>query len=337
MLLSIGNTDFITAQENKNPKFLRVSLPGRSWALQIDAEGFVAEIDETKPDGRRYLVAANPTTELRLSIPLEPVNQPASLESCRDVFGQRNNANAKLKPVDVKESQVGDMAVQEFIFPVVDGVPIRQKHVFGCFAKDYSYVDIHLSKVKFTPQDEALFTAFLNAAHFTSQNAVDAASVGPDSSYYLGEGSKYFLKNAFAQSIAPYKKALDLEKKNRKLDAALWRQLIDNLGTAYRKTGDLKSAEEVFQYGISSDLAQPLFYYDEACVSADRNDLKNTMKRLEIAFSLQGIAAALGPRLTSPAPAPMPDPGKDPCFERFLQDKKFHKLVDSFAKAPIPR
>jgi tetratricopeptide (TPR) repeat protein len=232
--------------------------------------------------------------------------------------------------MDVKESQVGDMAVQEFIFPVVDGVPIRQKHVFGCFAKDYSYVDIHLSKVKFTPQDEALFAAFLNAAHFTGQNAADAAGAGPDSSYYFGEGSKYFLNNGFAQAVGPYRKALDLEKKNLTLDVAVWRQLIDNLGTAYRKIGDLKSAEEVFQYGISSDRAQPLFYYNLACVSADRNDLKEAMKRLQIAFSLQRIAAALGPRPTITAPEPMPDPRKDPCFERFLQDKKFSELLDSF-------
>jgi len=330
MLLSLGNTGAIQAQENKNPKFLRVSLPGKSWALQVDAEGFVVDTDETKPGGRRYLLATNPATKVTLSITLEAVREPPSLEGCRDVFAQRMRGNAKLNPVDVKESQVGGMAVQEYIFPEVKGVPIQQKNFFACFAKDDSYVDIHLSKIKFTPQDEALFAAILNATHLTSPSAADAAGAEPDSSYYFGEGNKYFLQNGFAQAMGPYRKALDLEKKNRKLDAASWRQLIDNLGTAYRKTGDLKSAEEVFIYGISSDQPSPLFYYGWACVSADRNDLKETMKRLEIAFGLQSVAAALGPRLNIAAAGPLPDPRKDACFERFLQEKKFRKLLDSF-------
>ncbi len=97
-------------------------------------------------------------------------------------------------------------------------------------------------------------------------------------------GSKYFLDKQFDKAIGPYQKALDLEKSDRKLESRWWRMLIDNLGMAYGITGDLKSAEEVFRYGISKDPTYPLFYYNLACTYAERNDLDNTIQHLKTAF-----------------------------------------------------
>ena len=321
MLLSLGNSAVINAQENMNPKVLRISLPGKSWALQVDAEGFAVEVNETKTDGRRYLRATNATTGVILSLTLEQAGQLASLESCRDVFRQRKKANSKLHPVDVKESQIGDMAVLEFVFPEIGGRPIRQKNVFGCFAKDDSYADIHLSKVRFEPQEEALFVSILNATRLTGPEAGGASSFEPDSKYYLGEGSRYYLKHELDKAIGPYQKALDLEKKDRKLDTNSWRVLVDNLGMAYGITGNLKAAEEVFQYGLSKDPTYPLFSYNMACTYAEGNDLENAMKYLAAAFEY---------RKNMIAGEHMPDPRKDGSFQRFLRDEKFRKLLDSF-------
>jgi tetratricopeptide (TPR) repeat protein len=134
------------------------------------------------------------------------------------------------------------------------------------------------------------------------------------------EGSKYFLNNQFDKAIGPYQKALDLEKNDRKLESKLWRTLIDNLGMAYGITGDLKSAEDVFQYGISKDPTYPIFYYNMACTYAERNDLDNTVKYLKTAFEYkQNII--LGEQ--------MPDPSKDDSFQRFMQNEKFRKLIES--------
>ena len=134
------------------------------------------------------------------------------------------------------------------------------------------------------------------------------------------EGSKYFLNNQFDKAIGPYQKALDLEKNDRKLESKLWRTLIDNLGMAYGITGDLKSAEDVFQYGISKDPTYPIFYYNMACTYAERNDLDNTVKYLKTAFEYkQNITPG----------EQMPDPSKDDSFQRFMQDEKFRKLIES--------
>ncbi|HEV2690867.1 MAG TPA: hypothetical protein VGV35_20065, partial [Bryobacteraceae bacterium] len=256
---------------------------------------------------------------LTLSITLEQVRGSASLDDCRKVFRARNKGNAELHPSDVKESQMGDMAVSEFVFTEVGGIQLRQKNVFACLAKEDVYVDIHLSKVGFTPKDQVLFTAILQAVHIADANLGSESQAS--SMAYWAEGSKYFIGNQFDKAIGPYQKALDLEKADRKLENKLWYVLIDNLGMAYGITGDLKSAEDVFRYGISKDPAYPLFYYNLACTYAEKKDLEGTMKFLALAFErkqnvLQGEQ--------------MPDPSKDDSFQRFMGDEKFRKLIESF-------
>jgi tetratricopeptide (TPR) repeat protein len=317
-LLILGNAIELQAQKGKDAGTLRVSLPTKPWVLQVDVQGFTVQVDEAKPDGRKYLVAENARTGVTLSITLEQVHGPASLEGCREVFRQRNKANVKLNPTDIQESQIGDIAISEFIFSEVEGVRLQQKNVFGCLAKEDVYADIHLSKVQYTPKDQPLFTSIIQAVHFADQTG--GAGSQANSTSYMMEGSKYFLNNQFDKAIGPYQKALDLEKIDRKLESKLWRVLIDNLGMAYGITGDLKFAQEVFKYGISKDPTYPIFYYNMACTYAERNDLDNTMKYLKTAFEYkQDIIAG----------EQMPDPRKDDSFQRFMQNEKFRRLIES--------
>lgn len=318
-LLALGDAIAVEAQERRDQNALRVSLPGKSWELQVDARGFTIKTNESKPGGQRYLLAENSSTGVTLSISLTPVEGEARIEDCWKVFRERIK-NSKIKVTGVKESQVGDMAISEFVFPEVNGIPIQQKNVFGCLAKDNVYADLHLSKVEFKAGDQSLFTSILNGVHVTDQNAASEPQRSQPSTYYWGEGSTYFKNGQYDKAIVPYRKALDLERTDRKLDEKLWRVLIDNLAMAYGITGDLKSAEEVLQYGISKDPTYPLFYYNMACVSAERNDLDNTMKYLTTAFGYQ--------QNIIPGES-MPDPRKDDSFQRFLQDEKFRKLIDS--------
>jgi tetratricopeptide (TPR) repeat protein len=308
-----------TAQAQKVSDTLRVSLPGKSWALQVDVQGFKIKVNETKPDGSRYLVADNDDTGVRLSITMQQVRGAATLDDCRKVFRARNKANAELNPTDVKESQMGDMAISEFIFMKPGGISLRQKNVFGCLAKEDVYTDIHLSKVEYTAKDQALFTSILQAVQVKDQIAGVSSQTG-STSYLMMEGSKYFLDRQFDKAIGPYQKALDIEKSDPKLESRFLRVLIDNLGMAYGITGDLKSAEEVFQYGISKDPSYPIFYYNMACTYAERNDLDNTIKYLKTAFEYK--------RNIIPGER-MPNPSKDDSFQRFMHDEKFRKLIKS--------
>jgi tetratricopeptide (TPR) repeat protein len=318
LLLVLGSAVALQAQKSKDTGTLSVSLPGKSWALQVDVQGFRVKVDETKPDGRKYLIAENDVTGVTLSITMAQVGGSATLDDCWKVLRGRNKANAELNPVDIKESQIGDMAISEFILVEPGGIPLHQKNVFGCLAREDVYADIHLSKVEYTPKDQALFISILQAVHV--KDRIAEAGAQANSTSYWTEGSKYFREGQFDKAIGPYRKALDLEKADRKLDASFWRVLIDNLGMAYGITGDLKSAEEVFRYGISKDPTYPIFYYNMACTYAERNDLDNTIKYLKTAFQYK--------RNTIPGER-MPDPSKDDSFQRFMQNETFRKLIKS--------
>jgi len=137
----------------------------------------------------------------------------------------------------------------------------------------------------------------------------------------LGEGSKHFVANEFEQAIVPYQKALDLEKKEQKLDSSLWRVLVDNLAMAYGINGKLSAADQVLKYGLSKDPTYPMFYYITADMYAEQNDLNNTLKNLRLALTYKANVIS-GEKL--------PDPRKDDSFARFLKNPEFLKVSDQF-------
>jgi len=141
---------------------------------------------------------------------------------------------------------------------------------------------------------------------------------------YLEDGSRYYLKHDFKGAIGPYAKALELEKKHPTLDQTLWRVLIDNLGMAYGISGDLKSAKETFEYGLSKDEIYPVFYYNLACTYAEMNDLDGSIVNLKLAFKYKDNIIA-GEQ--------MPDPAQDDSFQRFLKNDRFIAALREIGQA----
>ena len=103
-------------------------------------------------------------------------------------------------------------------------------------------------------------------------------------------------------SIPLYKSVL---KQDTLLTKNYWYVLIDNLGMAYRITGDLKSAEQLFKYGISKDATYPMFYFNLASASAEKNDLKSCINYLKTANKF---------RKNMLSGETLPDPAKDDSF-----------------------
>lgn len=60
-----------------------VWLPSKSWALELQAPGFVARVNEMQADGRRYFRAENEKTRLVFSVFLESMKQPAQPNECK--------------------------------------------------------------------------------------------------------------------------------------------------------------------------------------------------------------------------------------------------------------
>lgn len=326
--LLLGGSSAARAQESGPQPKLFIAYPGKNWTVEIDSPGFIVQTQERKADGREYLLARNPGTEIILSVTLEQARGGAGAKTCPGYLQKRvSSLPPQLSPVDVHALELGDMAVIEYLVPSAQGISVQQKNVVACLARDDVYADIHLSKVKFQPSDESLFTDILNRVHTGDYLAVPAdrassvaLSSGASSSEYFQEGSRHFIDHDYSGAIAPYQAALDLEKAHPRLSKNLWRVLVDNLGMAYGISGDLDHSEETYTYGISKDPDYPGFYYSMACVWAERNNLDNAMDYLQKAFA----------RKANEIPGEtMPDPRQDDSFQRFMSNERFRKFVDS--------
>jgi tetratricopeptide (TPR) repeat protein len=153
---------------------------------------------------------------------------------------------------------------------------------------------------------------------------VSFASAQKSSMDYLQEGSAFYLNRDYKNAIKPYQKALDLEKRERKLRKELWIVLVDNLGMAYGITGDIKSSFSVFEYGVSVDPTYPIFYYNIACGHGELGDEDNAIKWLRSAFKYEANMIA-GERF--------PDPETDSSFTKFRDSEKFRTAIKEMKSA----
>ena len=316
------------AQETKPQEKLLINYPGKAWAIAINSPGFVVEMREHKPDGREYLVANNSTTGVVLSVMLEKGNGPADARTCPDYLQNRvRSLPPDIAVTGVHPSRIGDMAVIEYLIPAAQKIAVRQKNFVACLAHEDVYVDVHLSKVQFRDSDEALFTDVLSKVSIADAGSAAAPAAGSsakannkNSLDYMREGSRFYISNDFQRAIGPYQKALELEKEQPQLERNMWLVLVDNLGMAYGITGDLQHAQETFDYGLSKEPKYPMFYYNLACVSAERNDMDTTIDYLQKAFALKTNVIS---------GESMPDPRKDDSFQSFMSNERFRKFVES--------
>ena len=318
----------IQAQEMSAGANFDVWLPGKPWALELDSTGFVAKSNEIKPDGRRYFLAENKKNRMLVSVFLEIAKTPPQPGECRRALEEKAKSNSSLasgslKGVAYREN--GEMQILEFTLAELDGQPVNQKNVFACLTKDDVFVDIHISKVFSKAADQPLFDALLQSIHFVPKESSDEPVVTGNSMQLFREGSRYFIAHQYREAIAPYKKAFEIEKSTPTLEKNLWRVLLDNLSMAYGISGDLTSAREVLTYGVSRDPDYPLFYYNLACVTAEKGDLPDTESYLKLAFERR---ENLIPGET------FPDARVDDSFQKLLLEKEFRQFLHSLYGQP---
>jgi tetratricopeptide (TPR) repeat protein len=322
LLLGVSTSAARGESNAKGP--LAISLPGKTWAVEVHAKGFVLDDDQSAPAGKRRIMASDNSRGLAVSIQLEQVDHEPTLDECRQYQRDRIKAlSGRFDLKDVKYWDDGKMAFVEDFIPEYQGKPIKQRNLFACFSKEDVFVDVHISKTPFEPKEEVELSAVMGAVYVADLKSEIASNSSPDSMEYFREGSLLFNKGRFRESIGPYQKALDLEKQDSRLEKNFWRVLVDNLGMAYGVTGSLDKAKETFEYGVTQDKTYPLFYYNLTCAYAEKDDLDDTMVNLKTAFENK--------QNTIPGES-MPDPRRDDSFQRFMQNKKFRELVDSLTK-----
>ena len=311
-----------------------VAWPENGLGLSIDLAGFKKDIDQVKPDGRRYLTASHPKTGLNVAVTLEKVPTQVSAQGCREQLQLIRNGPLVAHGHDIKLNADGKIPTLEYTLRKFRGDLLDQKHMYACLAQDNVYADIQLSKMHYTAADAPLFQSILETARLQPEPSkiiqtklpappriIQAQPPAPPNSRELLDiGNALYRRNHYAQAIPPYQKAFELEKAEPQLDRTLWRVLIDHLGMAYGKTGRLKEAKATFQQGIQADPTYPMFHYNLACTFAEMNDLDHTMQSLTIAFRHR--------KNKNPGDKGMPDPRQNSSFQRFMKNETFRNLVN---------
>jgi tetratricopeptide (TPR) repeat protein len=305
-----------------------VWLPGKPWALELEGTGFTTRSNEIQPDGRRYFLAENRKTRAVVSVYLEALKASARPGECKRSLEEKMKRNSSLasgalRGVTYRES--GEMQILEFTLPELDGVPTSQKNIFGCLLKDDVFVDVHISKVFFKAADQPLFDALLQSVHFVPKEATTMPVPAGNSLSLFQEGSRYFIAHQYREAIPPYQKAFEIEKSTPTLDKNHWRALIDNLSIAYGIAHDLSSARDALTYGVTKDPDYPLFYYNLACVAAEKGDLLDTENYLKLAFERR---ENLIPGET------FPDARVDDSFQTLLLQREFRQFLAALYGPP---
>ncbi len=320
----------VYAQQSDSSKSLEVSLPSLPWRMVFDAPGFTQRTNEIQQGGRRYFLADSKSNPFTVSVFLEPTNTPPPPGECErslKATASRNAATSKTPLQGVQYRKNGDMQILEYTLPEAGGVTLKQRNIFACIPKDDAYIDIHISKVLFTDADQPAVDKLLQSFHIVPLDSSAAAasrtggSVDSDASRQLFlAGSRAFKDGKYQESIAPYQKALDLEKASPKLEKNFWFALIDNLTMAYGITGNLAASKATAQYGISKDPAYPLFYYNLACAAAEEGKIADTQHLLKLAYDRRSNVIS---------GETIPDARTDDSFTTLMKNPDFRAFVNA--------
>ena len=299
-------------------RMVAVALIDKPWAVALDITGYTIRLDGVLADGRRYFLAEDTETAITVSITLGSARGQDTAQGCPTRLQQIAQASTGRSGLPLTQHDVPKMSVIEYSDPGASGSNGGQFHLFACTGKDDVLTDIHISKTGFRSGNETVLRGILDTLDFVPAPAASSLD-------HFRAGSAPYLQGRYALAIPYYEQALALEQSNPALDKGLWRLLVHNLGTAYRMTGDLPQARNIFEYGLTQDLANPLFHYLLAQIYAGLNDREHAMQSLHAAFHNRATRGSES----------LPDPRQDGSFRRFMLDPSFRHLAESLMQPAI--
>lgn len=102
---------------------------------------------------------------LNVSFFIEPVDKCSDSKACRDMVWKMGNPSWG-KPQNVVLSDLGGVYFFEFLIPSYGDLPIRQQNLYAQFVVDEFWVDLHISKVLYKPQEHEMFERLVKSIKF---------------------------------------------------------------------------------------------------------------------------------------------------------------------------
>ncbi len=147
-------------------KRISFTVPAAPWMMTLPSDDFVLRQKNIKPDGRSgYFYIVDDQKHLNVSFFIEPVGGCKDSKSCRDMVWKAGNP-AWETPQNVVISEIGEVSFFEFLLPSFRGQPIHQQNMYAQFVVDGFWVDLHISKVLYKPEEHELFERILKSIKF---------------------------------------------------------------------------------------------------------------------------------------------------------------------------
>jgi hypothetical protein len=154
------------AAELFQEKRLEFTAPGSPWILTIPADNFQLAEKQMRSDGQgAYFHLVDEKQNINLSMFIEPVKDCKDSKSCRDLIWKLGNPQWA-NPQNVMQSEIDNISVLELMVPSYQGMDIRQQNVYAEFVVDGFWVDMHLSKVLYKPEEHKLFERIIKSVRF---------------------------------------------------------------------------------------------------------------------------------------------------------------------------
>lgn len=144
-----------------------LAFPGKTWRLTLDLPGYDIGPAELLPEARGVkLAGTNPRTQMIISVFLEKAREGWTAVDHREDYWKRIRKGMRVDREDVQRSERGQMAILEFRVPTIEGAPVHRKSLNAFVVRDGVWIDVHLSKGSFQPDDQVLFDQVLDSLRF---------------------------------------------------------------------------------------------------------------------------------------------------------------------------
>lgn len=171
-LLLVGSRVVTPAPAEAASQPLGLTVPNAAWVMLVPGRAFEMKQQKVKPDGTAaYFMMSDPETHVNLSFFIEPIQKCSTAVACRDWAWKAEQT--RLSGIEgVKESEIGDAAVVEYLQPFLAKIRIDQKNMHAYWVKDGYWIDAHISMVAFKESDRDRFVELVRAIEFAPKGGV---------------------------------------------------------------------------------------------------------------------------------------------------------------------
>jgi hypothetical protein len=156
----------IAAKSPAEDEHIGFTVPGAPWTLMLPKDNFEVQQRQFKPDGRSgYFMLTDEKSHLDVSFFIEPAERCRDSKACRDMVWKAGNP-AWGKPKNVVLSEITGVYYFEFLIPSFRDMPIQQQNMYAEFVVDDFWVDLHISKVLYKPDEHEMFERLIKSIKF---------------------------------------------------------------------------------------------------------------------------------------------------------------------------